>query len=169
MVRQRPGAPPGPAPGEVDGDGDGFTRVSIPPDCNDANKIIHPGAREVAGNKVDENCESYSAPFESIGATPGSSFKLHGSKTTVKKLDLTKIPTGVTLTITCKGSGCAFKTKTLKPHGSAHLAKLFKGRKLGAGATIEVSLTKAEEISQIVRSRHSLATTGRAKNCGSGT
>jgi hypothetical protein len=38
----------------VDGDGDGFSTAV---DCNDASAAIFPGAREVFGNGVDEDCD----------------------------------------------------------------------------------------------------------------
>jgi hypothetical protein len=40
-----------------DGDGDGFFTPGTPPDCNDADPAIHPGALEINDNSVDENCD----------------------------------------------------------------------------------------------------------------
>ncbi len=40
-------------PGAVDADGDGFPQSN---DCNDSNPSINPGATDVAGNGVDEDC-----------------------------------------------------------------------------------------------------------------
>ena len=66
-----------------DADGDGHGDVSSPisgectqpagyvassDDCNDSNAAIHPGAQEVAGNAVDENCDGVVAP----GCLPGT-------------------------------------------------------------------------------------------------
>jgi hypothetical protein len=45
----------------TDADGDGYFTSCTPLDCNDANRNINPGAVEVCGNTVDENCDG-SAP-----------------------------------------------------------------------------------------------------------
>src|SRR5439155_7781462 len=42
----------------IDGDGDGFSSAV---DCNDANTAIHPGAVDIVGNGVDEDCDGRDA------------------------------------------------------------------------------------------------------------
>ena len=49
----------------LDRDADGFP---VPADCNDANAAIRPGALEVKGNTVDENCDSRAEPFSLLRA-----------------------------------------------------------------------------------------------------
>jgi hypothetical protein len=43
-------------PLEVDNDGDGFTENAG--DCNDSNASIHPGATEICGDGIDQDCNS---------------------------------------------------------------------------------------------------------------
>lgn len=133
-----------------DHDGDGFTRFSVPADCNDAQKSIHPGAHEIPGNKVDENCDGFSPPFERVNAAVSFSFRFSGPRTTVSSIKVAKIASHTKLKLTCKGRGCAFKSKTQKPKRSTSLAKLFKGRRLGVGAKITLTLSKTGQISQVV-------------------
>jgi len=49
----------GPPPGDVDRDGDGFTPNQG--DCNDDDRAIHPGAFDIPGDGVDQDCNGVDA------------------------------------------------------------------------------------------------------------
>jgi arylsulfatase A-like enzyme len=53
----------------ADRDGDGYPPAALGgADCDDADPARHPGAREIAGNGVDENCTGADAPRAALAA-----------------------------------------------------------------------------------------------------
>jgi hypothetical protein len=71
-------------------------------------------------------------------------YRVSDGRTTVRQLKLTALSPTATVKVSCKGMGCAFKSKTLKPSTSyVVLTKLFKNRKLSAGTVIKLRITAA--------------------------
>jgi hypothetical protein len=67
--------------------------------------------------------------------------KVANGLTTVRKLKLTRLPDAATVKVSCKGGGCAFKNKTLRPKkSSVTLTGLFKGKQLSAGTVIKLRI-----------------------------
>ena len=134
----------------VDNDGDG---ISPPADCNDANPAIRPGARDIPGNKIDENCDGRDAPFPLIAATISSFFRTFTSHTVVTKLVVNKPPSGTTIRITCKGRGCP-RTRRVKVKPAKRQVKLtrfVRKAKLKPGARLEVRVTRSRTIGKVRR------------------
>jgi len=113
-----------------------------------------PGTAEVAGNKVDEDCNGFSAPFDPVEATIRFAFRFTRASTQVTTLNLAKVTRGASLRVTCRGKGCPFKSKRVKLRkGKAKLSRIFKKRgkraKLRRRARIRISLTKPGLISKV--------------------
>jgi choline-sulfatase len=55
----------------IDRDGDGYSAFFGGPDCDDNNPNVHPGAVEIPGNGIDDNCVGGDAKIEAPAPPPG--------------------------------------------------------------------------------------------------
>ena len=145
---------PGPTPTATpapDRDGDGF---SPPADCDDTNSTVWPGAPEIPGNGIDDDCSGGDKPAKILAPVP---YDWTGTSTGARlnRLRVSDAPPGSALEVRCRGGrrlGCPFKRRSvaLKPDGSASMTKLFK-RAFRKGAVLEVWLTAPNSIGKVVR------------------
>jgi streptogramin lyase len=89
------------------------------------------------------------APPKVLAARTSFSWSFVGSRTVLRKVDITGLTGGETAVVTCKGKGCPFKTKTyknLKKGKKALGSKFGRKHKLRKGAKIEVRVSKPDTI-----------------------
>ena len=84
-------------------------------------------------------------PPKALAARTTFGWAFIGSRTALRKIDITGLVGGETAKVTCKGKGCPYKSKTYKnlKKGKKSLASKFGlKRKLSKGAKVEVRITK---------------------------
>jgi len=108
-------------------------------DCNDDDVRIHPGALDVAGDGIDQDCDGRDAVVarpRTVRTTVSLSSSVHRAYTRIARLTARNVPAGATLTVSCatKALGCRFATRT---------TSVRRTMTLGLGKVVGRSLTRA--------------------------
>jgi Putative metal-binding motif len=148
-------APPAsPPPAPPDQDGDGFATGQ---DCNDLDAAIRPGAVEVPGNAVDENCDCIREDLPPITAGVSSGWRVRGARVTIDRLLITGVRSDATVELRCAGRRCPMhRRRAAAPrHGRVNLLPPIRRarRRFRAGQTLEVRITSPDRIGKVVRYR----------------
>jgi len=151
IARPVPPGGGGGSPPPVDRDGDGF---SPPADCMDTNSTVWPGAREIPGNGIDDDCSGGDQPAR-LFATVSTNWLVTRRGTRVRRLTVREAPPGARITVLCRHSrSCPFRQRalTVDADGIVALKRLFP-RRLRPGAGLEIRITAANMIGRVVRYR----------------
>jgi hypothetical protein len=137
-----------------DRDGDGTLNEA---DCAPDDAAVHPGAGEVVGNDVDEDCAG-GPGFLRVEAGITFDFAKLRKPPRIRftALRVTDLKRGDRIEMRCRGKGCAFRRAAQTVRGrrrQVNVAGRFKRRYLRRGAVVELRILRAQFEGKVFRLR----------------
>ena len=144
-----------------DEDGDGYASIAAGgTDCNDQNPAINPGAPDIPGDRIDQNCDGHDAAYpvlhNEIGHELAYSRRRHRTVGFLKpfKIGGPLVP-GMVARLTCSGRGCPYSREAVSVHeaqpGGLVIGKRLVNQILAPGASVTVSVTRPEYVGEAIR------------------
>jgi hypothetical protein len=135
--------PPPPPPPNLDVDGDGVQR---PLDCDDNNAAIKPGAVDVPGDGVDQDCSGADAPYPVLSRGVSYAFATYaGGYAKLTALTVKPVRAGDRVRLTCTGRGCQARRKTItvaSDRRKLSLLRYVRRARFRRGAVLKVRITR---------------------------
>jgi Putative metal-binding motif len=143
-----------------DEDGDGYIATAgAGQDCNDDDPAIHPGARDVPRNGVDEDCDgrdrAYPRVENEVAAVSAWSPRLGRTIGFLAALKVAgPFAKGMAVTLHCQGRGCPISRQAVTTHAgtkSVAIGGKLVGSTLAPGAKVTLVITRPEYIGEAMR------------------
>ncbi|MDP2711176.1 MAG: MopE-related protein [Solirubrobacteraceae bacterium] len=141
-------------PVPVDNDGDGH---APPFDCDDNDPTIHPGAIDIPGDGIDQDCDGFDEPLPFVAGAPSLTTRQTSAGRRVRSLRADRLPARTVVRVRCIAPrkhrrSCAFTSRTRTSTGVTRpiaFTSLFRNRSLPAGVRIELRVTAAGRLGKL--------------------
>jgi hypothetical protein len=139
----------------ADLDHDGFI---LPGDCDDNNATVHPGARDVPQDGLDQDCTGRDARLPALGSRVRISVAFLAAATRITNMTVENLPERTNIRVSCRDRrhSCPFDRRTMQSRRAKRriaLTRLFHNAALRQGTVVEVRLTKAATLGLVTRLR----------------
>jgi hypothetical protein len=142
-----------------DRDGDGTPNSR---DCKPDDARIHPGAKDIPGNRLDEDCSGRDAAYPRIRARARLAVALSARYARVRSLAARNVPAGARVQLFCAGRSCPFRhSRALTVSRRSAVVSLMSARlrraRIVPVTTFEVHVTRSGQVGSVVRYRFARA------------